>query len=93
VPSSGQNEITMMDWISLLLAFVFGLTVGIAFSSFLFESRIRFYREFIEQRLASINRLRLQGATTQRVHKSSFWRAILSRRTKSGEDAKPFQNK
>lgn len=83
----------MKDWIGLTVAFALGLAVGVALSSFFFESRIRFYKLYIEQRLASINRVRSTGTKTRRLHKFSFLRGILSRRSKQGEGSGPFHNK
>ena len=82
----------MMDWISFVLVFVFGIAVGVLLSSFLFESRIRFYKEFIEHRLASINRLRIQNTKTDKSSKPSYWKTILGRPSKREEDPKSPQN-
>jgi hypothetical protein len=83
----------MKGWTQIALPFVFGIMVGVAFAFFLFESRIRFYREFIEHRLTSINRLRSSKETKRKQPKSSFWKAVTSRRSKPREESKPSHNK
>ena len=76
----------MTHWIGFVSAFVLGLAVGVILAFFLFESRIRFYKDFIEQRLASINRLYSQNVTSTGPYKFSFWRNVFQRRSRSGKD-------
>lgn len=82
----------MMDWISILMVFVFGIAVGVLISSFLFESRIRFYREFIEHRLASLNRLRSQNAATEKSSKPSCWKTVFGHPPKHEEKSNSSQD-
>jgi hypothetical protein len=83
----------MKDWIGLLLAFAFGFAVGITFSSLLFESRIRLYKEYIERRLAAINRLRFQSPATRGWHRLSFLKVIFSRHPRSRGDSNSIGDK
>jgi hypothetical protein len=82
----------MKDWTSIVLAFALGLAVGVAFTSFFFESRVRFYKQYIEHRLASINRLRFQRGASHELPKASFWKTLLSRHSKPDGDSKSQQN-
>lgn len=82
----------MLDWISLVLVFAFGIVVGILISSFLFESRLKFYKEFIEHRLAAINLHRFQGAAKHRSPKSSHEKTLSGRASNRGENSKSSQN-
>lgn len=82
----------MRDWISLGLVFVFGIAMGILVSSIFFESRIRFYKEFIEHRLSSINRLHFQRHAKSKSSKLSYWKTVLGRPSKRGDDSKSSQN-
>lgn len=82
----------MMDWSSLVLVFVFGIAVGVFASSVFFESRVRFYKEFIEHRLASINRLRSQNTATDKSSKPSCWKTVFGRSSKPDKDSKSSQN-
>jgi hypothetical protein len=82
----------MMDWISLGLVFVFGVTMGVLISSLFFESRVRFYKEFIENRLSSINRLHFQRYAKSKSSKPSYWKTILGRPSKRDDDSKSSQN-
>jgi hypothetical protein len=82
----------MKDWLELALSFVFGVAIGVVFSFFLFESRIRFYRHFIEERLASINLLRHSKGKANEGQESSFWKSILGGRPKAGSGSKHSQN-
>ncbi len=75
----------MKDWLSLAVAFAFGLAAGVAFGFFLFESRARFYKEFIEHRLASINRLYSQEGTTRGLPILSSWRGRFKGRSRPGQ--------
>jgi len=82
----------MMGLISFVLVFVFGLAVGVLVSSFLFASRIRFYKEFIEHRLLSINRLRSQNSAKHKSSKPSYWKTVFGRTSKREEDSKSSRN-
>lgn len=82
----------MMDWISLALAFVFGIATGILVSSFFFESRLRFYKEFIEHRLASINLLRFHNSATHKPSEPAHKKTILGRPSKRDDSSKSPQN-
>jgi hypothetical protein len=92
-PSSKWRKNRMKDWIALVLTFAFGFAAGVVFASVFFESRVRVYKNFIEHRLASINRLYSQEITTHRLPKTSFWRVVFNRRSKSAEETKPTQKK
>ena len=83
--------IKMMDWVSLALVFVFGIAMGILASSFFFESKLKFYKNFIEQRLSSINRLRFQNAAKQKSSKPSHGKAARRHPSKREKDSKPSQ--
>lgn len=50
--------VTMKTWSELILPFTVGAAVGFGLSFLLLASRIRFYRKFIEHRLAAINHFR-----------------------------------
>lgn len=82
----------MRDWISLGLVFVFGITMGILVSSMFFESKIKFYKEFIEQRLSSINLIHFQRHAKRKSSKASYWKTVLGRPSKRDEDPKSPQN-
>lgn len=82
----------MMDLISLILVFVFGIAVGILVSSFFFESRLRFYKEFIEHRLASINLLRFHNSATHKPSEPSPKKTILGRPSERDERSKSPKN-
>jgi hypothetical protein len=82
----------MKDWANLGVAFACGLAVGFALSAFFFGARIRFYKQYIEHRLAFINRLYLQGTATRPAPRVSFWKSILGRRSKQDEGSKSIHD-
>ena len=83
----------MKAWTDLILSFALGLAAGIVLAVFYFNSRLRLYKEYIEHRLAEINRLRPANASSWSLPKWSFWKAVLIRRSKAGERSKGTQNK
>jgi|GEM_PF-3107809 len=82
----------MMDWISLTLVFVFGIAIGILVSSLFFESRLRFYKEYIERRLASINLPRFQSAAKSKSPKRQDRKTDFSHTSKREKDSESPQN-
>lgn len=82
----------MRDWISLSLVFLFGIAIGILISSIFFEARLRFYKEFIEHRLSSINRLHLQRHAKSKSSKLAYLKTMLGRPSKRDEDSKSPRN-
>lgn len=83
----------MKGWTHIAISFVSGIVVGVAFAFFLFKSRIRFYRDFIEHRLNSINRLRFSKDRKRKQPKSSFWKTATAHRSNPSEESKPSNNK
>lgn len=75
----------MKDWVGLAVAFALGLAAGVAFGFMLFESRAKFYKEFIEHRLASINRLYSQESTADGSPKKLSWRGVFKRYSGRGK--------
>ena len=78
-----MRETRMRDWGNLAIAFACGIAVGFVLSSFLFGARLRFYKEYIEHRLASINRLHFHSGTAHGEPRGSFWKGFLNRPSKS----------
>lgn len=64
--------VTMETWRELILPFTVGALVGFGLAFVLFASRIRFYKQFIERRLAPVNPLRFPVSEGQESPKSSF---------------------
>ena len=78
----------MKSWINFLVAFGSGLAVGVVVAAVFFESRLRLYKEYIEQRLAAINRFRSQSPATHGMHKPSSWKDIFTRHPASRSGSK-----
>ncbi|HEV2248037.1 MAG TPA: hypothetical protein VGW37_15410, partial [Terriglobia bacterium] len=72
----------MRDLANLALGFLCGMAVGFVLSSFFFGARIRFYKEYIEHRLASINRLHFPSRAAHGKPRASFWKGFLHRPSK-----------
>ena len=82
----------MRDWVNLLLGFACGVAVGIVLSSFFFGARLKFYKEYIEHRLTSINRLHFQGKTAGDKPRVSFWKALFNRTSRTDKGSKSIQD-
>ena len=82
----------MRDWANLMLGFGCGLAVGFVLSAFFFGAKIRFYKEYIEHRLASINRLHFQSRATRERPRVPFWKAFLHRPSKANKGSKSVQD-
>lgn len=89
----GAGNCNMKAWTDLILSFAAGFAVGIVFAAFHFRSRLRFYKQFIEHRLASINRLRPSKVSPWSFRKLSIWKDGASRPSKSRKGSKEVENK
>lgn len=87
-----MREARMRDWSNLVMGFACGLAVGFVLSSFLFGAKIRFYKEYIEHRLASINRMHFQSRAAHGKPGGSFWRTFLHRPSKTEKGSKSVQD-
>ena len=82
----------MMDWVSLVLVFLFGIAMGILVSAFFFNSKLRFYKGFIEQRLESINLLRFHSAAKPKPSQPSQGKTAFRHSSQPEEDSKSSQD-
>jgi len=77
----------MKAWIDLMLSFASGLVLGVGFAFFSFKSRLKFYAEFIESRLAPLNLLLSSKAQPLGEPESSRWEAVSGCHSKSSRES------
>jgi hypothetical protein len=75
----------MNAWIDLMLSFASGLVLGVVFAFLSFKSRLRFYAEYIEARLAPVSLLLSSKARFQEEPESSLWESVSGCQSKSNK--------
>lgn len=89
---SALDMVTMKTWSELIFPFTVGAAVGFGLSFVFFASRIKFYKQFIERRLAAINPFHFAESEGEESAKSSLGKSFLTRRLKRDKPSKPTQN-